>query len=146
MSGSHRILIVEDEPNARLVLRTALVSNDYSVSTAPDGETALTWLGQERFDLVLLDLRMPGVGGLEVLGRLREQGNDVPVVIVSAHDRAPHVVRSMKLGATDFLVKPLTPDALRRAVAEVLSKAGKWGKGAGGGGGEGKPLSVSRGR
>ncbi len=120
MSGSQRILVVEDEPNVRLVFRTALESKEYAISTAPDGETALMWLGQEAFDLVLLDLQMPGMGGMEMLGRLREQGNDIPVVIISAHDQAPNVVQAMRLGAIDFLAKPLTPDALRRAIAEVI--------------------------
>jgi DNA-binding NtrC family response regulator len=125
MSGSQRVLVVEDEPNVRLVFRTALESNDYSISTAPDGETALMWLGQEHFDLVLLDLQMPGMGGMEMLGRLRDQGNSIPVVIISAHDQAPNVVQAMKLGAIDFLSKPLTPDALRLVVAEVLARDGE---------------------
>jgi DNA-binding NtrC family response regulator len=122
MNRSHRVLIVEDEPNVRLVFRTALESDDYRITAAPDGEAALAWLAQEHFDVVLLDLRMPAVGGMEVLARLRERGDDTPVVVVSAHDRAPDVVRAMRLGAIDFLSKPLTPDALRRAVADVLAR------------------------
>src|SRR5262245_62538094 len=122
MKRSRRLLIAEDEPNVRLVFRTALESDDYRVTAAPDGEAALAWLGQERFDVVLLDLQMPGVGGMEVLARLRERGDVTPVVIVSAHDRTPNVVEAMRLGALDFLAKPLTPDALRRAVADVLAR------------------------
>lgn len=122
MTASRRILIVEDEPNVRLVFRTALLSNDYVLATAEDGESALRWLLDESADLVLLDLQMPGLGGMEVLRRLREAGIDVPVVIVSAHDEAPNVVQAMRFGATDFLSKPTTPSALRQCVAEVLSR------------------------
>src|SRR5262245_5575107 len=99
----HTILIVEDEPNVRLVFRTALASNDRLIPTAGDGETALRWLERERFDLVLLDLQMPGIQGMEVLRRLRAAGNDVPVVVITAHDSVPNAVQAMKLGAIDFL-------------------------------------------
>jgi DNA-binding response OmpR family regulator len=122
MSASRCILIVEDEPVVRLVFRTALVCNDYILSTAEDGESALRWLKNERADVVLLDLQMPGMGGMEVLRRLRLAGIEIPVVIVSAHDGVPNVVQAMRLGAIDFLPKPTTPEALRRVVAEVLSR------------------------
>ncbi|APW58949.1 response regulator [Paludisphaera borealis] len=125
MSDSRRILIVEDEPNVRLVFCTALLSNDYTLSTAADGESALRWLKQEPADVVLLDLHMPGMGGMGFLRRLREAGIDVPVVIVSAHDQVPNVVQAMRLGAIDFVPKPVTPEALRRIVAEVLSRTAK---------------------
>src|SRR4051794_20636369 len=122
MKITKHILIVDDEPNVRLVFRTSLESSDYSTATAPDGETALRWLREQPVDLVLLDLHMPGMGGMEVLQKLRDEGNDVPVVIVTAHGSIPNAVQAMKLGAIDFLAKPLTPDALRAAVAEVLER------------------------
>jgi DNA-binding response OmpR family regulator len=122
MSRPDRILIVEDEPNVRLVFRTALASNDYLLATAEDGETALEYLEQEPVDLILLDLQMPGIGGMETLRRLREAGNPVPVVIVTAHDSVPNVVQAMKLGAIDFVSKPLTLATLRSVVADVLAR------------------------
>lgn len=125
MGVLRRIMIVEDEPNVRLVFRTALASKDYAVSTAEDGETALRWLRRETADLVLLDLQMPGMGGMDFLRRLREAGIEVPVVIVSAHDALPNVVQAMRLGAIDFVAKPTTPEALRKVVAEVLSRSAK---------------------
>jgi DNA-binding NtrC family response regulator len=118
----NRIMIVEDEPNVRLVFRTALESERYTLTTAEDGETALRWLALEPIDLVLLDLRMPGIGGMEVLRRLRATGNDVPVIVITAHDSVPNAVAAMKLGAVDFLAKPLTPEELRSVVAEVLDR------------------------
>jgi len=122
MADAQHILIVEDEPNVRLVFRTALASAGYSLSTAEDGEAALRALEQLPVDLVLLDLLMPGLGGMEVLQRLRAAGNDVPVVIVTAYGSVPNAVQAMKLGAIDFVAKPLAPDALRQVVAEVLQR------------------------
>ena len=119
----YHILVVDDEPNVRLVFRTALASPGYSVSLAEDGETALALAEQNAFDLILLDLQMPGLGGMDVLESLREGGNDVPVVIVTAQGSIPDVVRAMRLGAIDFVSKPLTPEALRVVVAEVLERS-----------------------
>jgi DNA-binding response OmpR family regulator len=119
--GTH-ILIVDDEPNLRLVFRTALEASDYTLSAAADGEEALLWLQSQRVDLVLLDLRMPGLGGMDVLEALRESGNEIPVVIVTAHGDVPNAIRAMKLGAVDFLSKPVAPETLRRVVAEVLHR------------------------
>jgi DNA-binding response OmpR family regulator len=124
MSDDRRILIVDDEPNVRLVFRTALESSDHALATAESGSEALDTLGRERFDLVLLDLRMPATDGMEVLRRLRDAGNDVPVVIITAHGSVPDAVAAMKLGAIDFLTKPIAPDDLRRVVAEVLDRHG----------------------
>ncbi|WP_422928742.1 response regulator [Singulisphaera sp. PoT] len=122
MSQAKRILIVDDEPNVRLVFRTALESTDAFIATAEDGETALRWLDEMAADLILLDLQMPGLGGMEVLRQLRQKGLNTPVIIVTAHGSIPNAVQAMKLGAIDFLSKPLTPETLRRVVAEVLER------------------------
>ena len=127
MKTAKKILIVDDEPNVRLVFRTALESSDTMIATAEEGATALRWLRESPADLVLLDLKMPGISGMEVLETLRSEGNDVPVAIVTAHGDVPNAVHAMKLGAVDFLSKPITPEALRKMVAEVLQRheAGK---------------------
>jgi DNA-binding response OmpR family regulator len=122
MGNARHILIVDDEPNVRLVFRTALESTGADLAAAEDGEAALAWLRANSVDLVLLDLQMPGMGGMGVLEQLRASGNDVPVIIITAHGSIPDAVAAIKLGAIDFLSKPLTPDALRRAVAEVLDR------------------------
>jgi DNA-binding response OmpR family regulator len=122
MNPSARILIVDDEPNVRLGFRTTLETVGYAVAEAEDGQSALDALAQSPASLVLLDLQMPGLGGMEVLRRLRAAGNSVPVVIVTAHGRIPDAVAAMKLGAIDFLSKPLTPNALRGVVREVLAR------------------------
>jgi DNA-binding response OmpR family regulator len=122
MADAHHLLIVDDEPNVRLMFRTALESSGYRLTEAEDGATALMWLENSPVDLVLLDLHMPGIGGMDVLESLRKTGNDVPVVIVTAHGSVPNAVEAMKLGAIDFEEKPLSPEALRRVVAEVLAR------------------------
>ena len=122
MGNTGRILIVDDEPNARLVFRTTLQSDGYAVFEAEDGETALGFLNASPFDLVLLDLKMPGIGGMETLRRLRHAGHDVPVVMVTAHGSIPDAVQAMKYGAIDFLSKPLTPAVLRKVVGDVVRR------------------------
>jgi DNA-binding response OmpR family regulator len=116
------ILIVDDEPNVRLVFRTALDLPGNNLIELKDGQDALDWLAGSHADLVLLDLQMPGIPGMEVLRRLRAVGKDVPVVVITAHGGVPSAVEAMKLGAIDFLSKPLTPEALRRVVTEVLER------------------------
>lgn len=122
MSRHASILIVDDEPNVRLMFRTALVPLGYQVTTAEDGETALSWLAERKADVIILDLQMPAMEGMNVLRHLRESGNETPVVIVTAHSSVPNAVQAMKLGAIDFLAKPLTPDKLRRAIADVIER------------------------
>jgi DNA-binding response OmpR family regulator len=116
------ILIVDDEPNVRLVFRTALEAAGYAVAEAEDGESALDRLRRSAIALVILDLKMPGIGGLETLRRLRAAGQDVPVVIVTAHGSIPDAVAAMKLGAIDFLTKPIRPEELRKVVADVVRR------------------------
>ena len=124
MDAKKCILIVDDEPNVRLVLQTALESAGYRVLDAEDGQAALDRLDQADAgcDLILLDLKMPKMDGMELLSHLRTRGNAVPVVILTAHGSIPEAVAAMKLGAIDFLTKPITPEALRRVVAEVITR------------------------
>jgi len=115
-------LIVDDETNVRLVLQTAPASAGYAVIEAEDGQAALKRLRDTPCSLILLDLKMPKMNGMELLRRLRSEGNTVPVVMLTAHGSIHDAVEAMKLGAIDFLTKPITPDALRRAVAEVIDR------------------------
>jgi DNA-binding NtrC family response regulator len=124
MGPTKRVLIVDDEPNVRLMLETTLSSVGYDVTEAGDGQAALDRLSGKGpdYDLVLLDLLMPRMDGMELLRQLRALGNVIPVVILTAHGSIPEAVEAMKLGAIDFLTKPTTPDALRRVVAEVIER------------------------
>ncbi len=83
---------------------------------------ALERLRVESCDLILLDLLMPKMDGMELLAPSSRDGNAVPAVILTAHGSIPEAVGAMKLGAIDFLAKPITPDALRRVVAEVIAR------------------------
>jgi DNA-binding NtrC family response regulator len=120
MSEAARVLIVDDEPSVRLVFRIALESAGYEVCEANDGQAALDLIHRCDFDVVLLDLRMPSFGGMETLEKLHEEGSDVPVVIVTAHGSIPEVVTALRMGAVDFIAKPLSPDALRTVVRQAV--------------------------
>lgn len=116
------ILIVDDEPGTRLMFRTALEAAGYSVDEAGDGELALLWLLGSEPDLILLDLEMPQIQGFDVLECIQHSGRDVPTIVVSAHGTIRKAVDAMRLGAIDFLVKPVRPDVLRSLVNEALGR------------------------
>jgi len=122
MNRGTRILIIDDEPNLRLMFRTTLEAAGYVVAEATDGAAGVQQLRKFPADLVLLDLNMPGMGGIAFLRELRDAGNQVPVVIVTAHGNLPDAVMVMKLGAIDFLSKPATPEVLRTVVAEAVAR------------------------
>src|SRR5580692_3099287 len=117
-----RILIVDDETNVRLNFRTTLETEGYEVFDVSSGEEAVQSLAEHTFALAILDIRMPGMGGLELLAKMRENGIKVPAMIVTAFSDVPHAVKAMKLGAIDFLQKPLQPEELRRIVTEILKR------------------------
>jgi DNA-binding NtrC family response regulator len=122
MSGRARILVADDEPNIRLTARAALEAAGYEVVEAADGEEAVARHRREPADVILLDLRMPRLDGMELLRQLRDAGDPTPVVVVTAHGAVPDAVAAMRLGAADFLAKPMTPEALRRVVSGALGR------------------------
>ncbi len=119
---NQRILIVDDEKNIRLTMTQALQTLGYEISTAVDGQDALKKLAAQEFDLLLLDLRMPGLDGIEVLRRVVRLRPDIRVIIVSAHGTVENAVEVIKLGAVDFIQKPFSPQELRQIVTEVLDR------------------------
>ena len=119
---SSNILIVDDETNVRLNYRITLEMEGYEVYEAASAASALQELHERSFAVAILDMRMPGMDGLELLTKMREAGITVPVMIVTAYSDVPHAVQAMKLGAIDFLQKPLRPDDLRRFVAEIVKR------------------------
>ena len=116
------VLVVDDEKNVRLPLRQALEDLGLQVNTAAGGEEALDRIEDTEHDLMLLDLRMPGLDGLEVLQRTRRQAPDLPVVIVTAHGTVKNAVQAMRRGAVDVLLKPISLDSLRELVNRVLQR------------------------
>lgn len=117
----HRLLIVDDDQALRLLFSMALESADFQSDCASGGEEALKLLTENRYDLVLLDLRMPNVSGLEVLARMRERGDFTKVIIVSAFVPGAAVLRAASLGVTIFLGKPVTIQFLRETVHKMLN-------------------------
>jgi DNA-binding NtrC family response regulator len=116
------ILIVDDEPHVRLSYRITLETAGLEVRETNGAAAALAELAVSEFSLVILDMRMPEMNGLDLLEKIRERGIEVPVVIITAYGDVPHAVRAMKLGAIDFLQKPLTPEALRQIVWDILAR------------------------
>jgi CheY-like chemotaxis protein len=121
---SPHVLIVDDEPNIRTVMRVALEGHGYTVGEASSGEEALDmYTAGRKWDAVLLDERMSGMDGLETLRHLRQHDPHAVVIMVTAFASIELAVEAMKLGATDFMRKPMTPDTLRAAVDGALCKA-----------------------
>jgi DNA-binding NtrC family response regulator len=115
------ILIVDDEPGARQSLEVIL-EDDYQVLTGQSGEEAFEILQKEPIDLILLDVHMPEMDGLEVLRRIKEQDEEIDVIMVSALNLARKAVDAIKLGAYDYITKPYEPEDILSTVARVISK------------------------
>jgi len=109
-----RVLIVDDEPDFVELLREFLTAKGYEVAAAYDGEEALRKVKEDRPHLVLLDVRMPKMNGLEVLRQLREIDHEVGVIMVTAVDEEETGRQALKLGAFDYVIKPLDLKYLER--------------------------------
>jgi DNA-binding response OmpR family regulator len=118
------VLIVDDEKNIRLTLSQALEVLGVETDEAANGEEALAKLEKKEFDLILLDLKMPGMDGMEVLRRVREIRPDIRVIILTAYGTVESAVEAMKLGAADFIQKPFAPEEIRALVSRVMDREG----------------------
>lgn len=120
-----RILFAEDERSLSRAVTALLEKNNYSVDPVYDGEEALAYLDAENYDAVILDIMMPKVDGLEVLRRLRRQGNGIPVLLLTAKSEVEDKVSGLDTGANDYLTKPFsTAELLARIRAMTRSQAG----------------------
>jgi DNA-binding response OmpR family regulator len=117
-----RILVVDDEAPVREVLTEYFATEGYAVEAAGSGAEALTAVRGGRADLVLLDVRMPGLDGVQVLRRIREFDERVPVIMVTANEDVSLAKETLKLGAFDYVAKPFDFDYLDRAVAAGLAR------------------------
>src|SRR5881394_3385392 len=116
-----RILVIDDEAAIRDSLRMTLEYEGYDFIGAATGQEGLALAERESPDLVLLDVKMPGMDGLEVLGRLRSMSETMPVVMISAHGTPSTAVEAIRKGATDFLEKPFeSTDRLRVTIQNAL--------------------------
>jgi len=116
-----RILIVDDDAAMRRALTEVLGRGGFEVDQAPNGQIGLERLSGEPFDLVVSDLRMPGLGGLNLLRELRRRYPSIPVILITAFGTIEDAVSAMKLGAYDFLTKPFSPQDLLRLVRRALT-------------------------
>lgn len=121
---NERILVIDDEEHIRRMMRLTLEAAGYEVGEAKDGAEALSIYGNgTRWNAVVLDQRMPGMDGLEMLRQIKEHDASARVVMATAYASIELAVDAMKLGATDFVRKPMTPKVLRNAVSAALSKS-----------------------
>jgi CheY-like chemotaxis protein len=125
---SPRILVADDQASNRLGFRAVLEAG-YDVTEAGDGDQALKSLRDDPADLALLDSQMLGRDELEVLRQLKDEGSEVPIVVVTAHGSIPIAIRAMELGAIDVLVKPVEPPLLRETILDVLVRRARAGTG-----------------
>jgi two-component system, NtrC family, response regulator AtoC len=119
-----RVLIVDDDPASRRLLEVRLRPLECDVATAGNGEQALSAIRKDVPDLVLLDLQMPKVGGIEVLRVLRKEGINVPVIVITAHGSIGTAVQAMKEGAHDFITKPVDANHFDIVVRKALEREG----------------------
>jgi DNA-binding response OmpR family regulator len=118
--NQERVLIVDDEPNVRFVLERTLKNEGYDLDVATSGIEALDKLSHTSYHVVLLDLNMKPIDGMQVLNTLRKQDSNVVVIILTAHSTIESAVDALRLGAFDYLFKPATPDAIRQRVQAGL--------------------------
>lgn len=120
MSELGRILVVDDEQPVVEVLREYFASQGYAVESASNGIEALAAVGRQRPDLVLLDIRMPGMDGVEVLRQIGKAGDGIPVIMVTANEDIGLARETLKLGAFDYVAKPFDFGYLDRAVVAAF--------------------------
>jgi DNA-binding response OmpR family regulator len=117
-----RILVVEDEHKVARAVKEGLEDEDFEVVVAPTGEDAFFRVNTEKFDLIVLDLMLPGRDGLEVLGTIRKRGLETPVLLLTARDTVKDRVTGLNSGADDYLVKPFAFEELLARIKALLRR------------------------
>lgn len=120
-----RILVVEDDPGIAFGLRVDLKTEGYDVELESDGESALQRAAKEIFDLILLDVMLPGKDGFEVCRELRRGGSKTPIILLTAKAQEAEKVMGLELGADDYVTKPFSPRELRARVKAALRRTGE---------------------
>ena len=120
-----KILVVDDDPAVRESLRRSLIFNGYTIVLAADGEEALDKVQSERPDMVILDVMMPKFDGLEVCRELRSQGDDIPILLLTARDSVSERVAGLDAGADDYLTKPFALEELLARTRSLVRRAAR---------------------
>ena len=123
MSRQYTVLIVDDEDPLRLSLSLILQKENYHVATAGNAEEALNCLQRQEYDLMFLDLNMPGRSGIELLLEVHKRFPDMPVLILTAYAALESAIQAIRLGARDYLIKPAEPALLLSRVSEILGES-----------------------
>lgn len=118
-----RILLVDDEANVRRVFSDVLKKEGYIVKGVKDGPEAIKAVEQEKFDLALVDLRMPRMNGIEVLENIKKIKPNIPVIIYTGYGSVTTAVESMRRKAADYLNKPFSPEELKSSIRKALKGA-----------------------
>ncbi len=125
MNKKHpKILVVDDDPGHRTTLKTLLKSWGYEIETAADGAEAVSLVKEKPFDLILMDVRMAKMGGIEAIGHIREYNPAIPILIMTAYSSVESAVEAIKSGAYDYLTKPLDFEVLGLTLERALEHAG----------------------
>jgi DNA-binding response OmpR family regulator len=119
---SHNILIVDDEDSIRFIMERTLAHGSYLVKSTGSGTDALKLLEKEHFHLVLLDLHMQPLSGIQVLTEIRKNNQETEVIILTGHSDIESAIEALRLGAFDYLMKPVQPDIVRQRVATALKR------------------------
>ena len=122
MTLQKTILIVDDEDHLRLSLSLILQKQDYRVETVANAKEALDRLKLHEYDLMFLDLNMPGISGIDLLAEVHKQAPLMPVLILTAHAALESAIQAVRLGARDYLIKPVEPVLILTRVAEILKE------------------------
>ncbi|TFB25002.1 response regulator transcription factor [Filobacillus milosensis] len=119
----YRILIVDDEESISTLIDYNLVQEGYQTVVAHDGESALNLANQNTFDLILLDLMLPNMNGLEVCEKLRQMGVQVPIIMLTAKGEEEDKITGLDVGADDYITKPFSPKELNARIRAVLRRS-----------------------
>lgn len=125
---SQRLFLVEDDPHLVRALTDLLGSEGYTLEVAIDGAIALDIAKSQRFDLIILDVMLPVVGGFEICNELRRSSIDTPILMLTARDQVNDKIRGFKSGADDYLTKPFDMDELRVRVEALIRRASRSGR------------------
>ncbi|RCW81784.1 response regulator receiver domain-containing protein [Halanaerobium sp. DL-01] len=117
-----KILIVDDEKNIRLTLKTALKNAGYEVETAVNGEDGLAQVKEDEFPVILLDMKMPGIDGIQFLQELNNKEIETKVIMITGYGSVETAVETLKLGAIDYLRKPFKPEEIIEIVEDVFKR------------------------
>ncbi len=120
MPAHMKMLCVDDNPDLRLSLKEQFEMEDFHVDTATDGDEALEKIKGNEYDIVLLDVKMPKMGGMDVLKEMKKNNKYPHVIMLSAIDDVPTAIECVKLGAKDYISKPYDPEELLHVVIKVL--------------------------